>query len=470
MRRSFSLGTSCALFLCFLFSLMGSVVSVVRFRQFDIFYYDFGIFDTAIWKVAHFKPPIIDHLLLGGKWIFADHFSPSIFLFSPLYWFTSSPEILLVAQAVCVGLSGFVLYTIGQQVLRKAFPSLAVVISYFLFVGLQNAIIADFHEITVAVLPFMLCIYAIFKKSFWLYSISLLILLGFKESDFLIGIGIGIVVFFIEKTWRKIALATILFSAMWGFITIHIIIPAFSGGTYLYSQTISPNPLYIIASFFNNPIKLHTLFYTYLSFGFLPILSPLFWFLQFEDLFTRMYSNVDLRWGLGFHYSIMTAAIFSVSSLFSIRFLLRYIRWSFFPLLIGILLIGNAFFLYRYVLRAPFGLFYNSAFYSHTKDFAFLNNLVAKIPPTASITAQNNLASHFTHQEVWLLRSNHAMGAYDSFEQHKPQYILLDLRSGQNPNDFYGIDDLPFLYQSLVHNPHYHVYYHTENQYIFKRN
>src|SRR5690606_312203 len=95
-----------AIFFFVIFALFGSLVSLHRFWQYDIYYYDFGIFDQALWKVAQFKAPIIEHLVVGGKWIFADHFNPSLFVLSPLYWFTDRSEIMLVAQAVCVALSG----------------------------------------------------------------------------------------------------------------------------------------------------------------------------------------------------------------------------------------------------------------------------------------------------------------------------------------------------------------------------
>lgn len=64
------------------YTLLALAVSLGRFWQFQSFYYDFGIFDSAIWKVAHFQAPIINHINFAGvdRIIFADHFNPSIFL------------------------------------------------------------------------------------------------------------------------------------------------------------------------------------------------------------------------------------------------------------------------------------------------------------------------------------------------------------------------------------------------------
>src|SRR5581483_11653245 len=227
-----------AILTCFIWTVVGIVVSLNRYWQYEVYYIDFGIFDQAIWEVAHFKPPIIEHFLVSGKWIFADHFNPSIFLLSPLYWFTDRSEILLIAQAVCVGLSAYILYLIAKELLENSYLSIGVLVSYLLFVGLQNAVITEFHEITIMPLFFMLTIWAILKKRIYLYFVMLIIVLGFKESLFTMGIGIGIAIFFIQRKWWKIGLITVFISAVWGYIAIKYIIPSFSNGLYIYSPSL----------------------------------------------------------------------------------------------------------------------------------------------------------------------------------------------------------------------------------------
>ncbi len=136
-----------------LYTLAAVLVSLHRFWQYEVFYYDFGLFDQAIWNVAHGKAPIIDHLVMGGKLIFADHLSPSLFLLSPLYWFTHRQEILLIAQALAVGASALVIYTVARKMLHGSWLGFCTIVSYTLFVGLQNALIYDIHEVTFATLP-----------------------------------------------------------------------------------------------------------------------------------------------------------------------------------------------------------------------------------------------------------------------------------------------------------------------------
>lgn len=448
-----------ALVFCFIFILASILVSLNRFWQYEMFYYDLGIFDRAIWLISRFKTPIIDHLVIGGKIIFADHFNPSIFIFSPLFWITDKTEILLIAQSIAVGLSGFFIYKIGKIVTKNYFFSLSILISYYLFTGVQNAILSDFHEVTVATLFAALSFYFFLKNKKIPTLLFFLITLGFKESNFLFGAGLATAFFLINKSWRKFSIFLFIISTIWGVIAIKLIIPYFSGGIYGYEVGFSLDKINLIDDLLGNPAKRHTVFYSLLSFGFLPILSPAFWPLIVQDLLVRFLSN---REGLGLHYSTLLSVIFAISSFYGF-FVLQKIKITKSHIsIMSLLIILNALFLYRFVLRGPLALAYNPDFYAHTKDFRFLDDLVSQIPSGATVMAQNNLAPHFTHSKnVWVLK-------YD-YESYKPEYVVFDLRSGQNINNFFPTDNVPFVLQSISRDSNYSDIYNNGNQYIFKR-
>ncbi len=447
--------------LCTLFIIAGSLISLNKFWQYDVFYFDFGIFDSAIWSVSRLKPPIIDHLVVSGKWIFADHFNPSIFLLSPLYWVTDKSEIILIAQAVMVGISGFAIYLIGQRILKNNFLSFSILFSYLFFIGIQNAVISDFHEVTVSTLFLTLTFWGIISNKKIFYFLMLFLTLGFKESNFLLGIGIGIFIFIAQKEWKRIAYTTIIGSIGWGLISIYLIIPYFSNGIYQYSYNLT-NSNYVTA-FLDDSIKRNTLFYSFYSFGFLPLISPSFWALIFQDLFIRFIPMTPTRWGLGLHYNAQLAVIMAIASIYSFHFLKNriYILKKYLNLF-GLFLILNSLYLFQFVLHGPFGLAYNKAFYSHTGNFTFLDNVIKQIPRDSSVMTQNNLASHFTHQKVWLLRNN--------YNDYNPDYILIDVRSGQNPNNFFtSPSDIFDIIEKLKRDKNYQIIFKTQEQYIFKK-
>lgn len=443
-----------------LYAVAAVLVSLHRFWQYEVFYFDFGIFNQAIWYASRLQPPVIEHLVVPGKWIFADHFSPTMFLLAPLYWVTSHQEVLLIAQALAVSLSGLVLYRIGQRVLKDNLVSFAVMVAYLLFVGLQNAIITDLHEVTVGTLPLMLLLWAYVarrQKFFWLF---LLLTLGIKESTAILGATLGLIIMLTDKKWRRIGVVTLIISIAWGLIATKLIVPFFSGGAYGYSPILPTELWGHIAGFFNEAIKRKTLLYSFGSFLFLPLLYPPAWLLMIQDFYIRFVpKNTNLRWDLGLHYSAQLAPILGYGAVMALKKFRR-------PIL-GVFLIVVAVYLHQFKLHGPLGLAYNPAFYAHTKNFAFLDRLILQVPKNATVMAQNNLATRFSHQTVFLLRKN-----YWDWES---DYIVIDARDGQNPNNFFGIKDyqgigdIEEIIGSIRVDPAYQTIYQTEKQFVFKK-
>lgn len=454
-----------ATLLIFFFILAGSIVSILRYWQYETYYYDFGIFDRAIWEVSKFQAPIIDHLVVPGKLIFADHFSPGIFMLSPLYWFTNRQEMLLLMQTIFVGVSGAFLYDIGLTVLKKRLPSFAILVSYFLFLGVENAVITEFHEVTLSVLFLMMVLWSMAKgKKKW-YIISFLLLLTFKESLFTLGAGIAIATYFLQPNLRKHAVIMGIVGLLYGIGMIRIGIPLLSGGSYEYGYTGSLLPWDILPKLISSPIKIHTILMTFWAFGFLPLLSPAFYAAILQDFIVRFVpAGWELHWGLGLHYSIQISAIMAVSSMYALATVQKFNHVKTLIPIMSILLILNACILYRFVLRSPLALAYNPAFYSHSKDFAFLDRMVNRIPGVASVMAQNNLLGRFTHHTTWLIR--------EDYEQYKPDYILFDLRPDQSPNDFFGFlsfANTEAIMKKLQKDSLYKEVYKTDYQHIFMR-
>lgn len=445
-----------------IYTLAAILVSLHRFWQFEVFYYDFGIFDQAIWHVSRFFPPVIDHFVIPGKVIFADHFSPSMFLLTPLYWMTSRPEILLIVQALAVGLSGAVIHRLAEKVLKHQLAAGAVTAAYLLFVGLQNALIADIHEVTFMTLPLALTFYAIITKRQKLFWIMFMITLGFKESSALLGVGLAIYIYFYNKSWKKTAFITALVSVLWGYAATQLIIPYFYGEKYFYTPSLEKNPLLLMWSFIDDPIKRRTLLMSLTSFGFLPLLYPPAWPLILQDLATRfMQKDFTLRWGLGLHYNAQMAVILAFSSMMALNNIRKRYKDARILPVIGIGLILLSLYLHRFTLRGPLGLSYNPAFYRNTKNFAFLNDLIARVPPGTTVMTMNNIAPHMIHtHKVYLLR-----GVYEDF---MPEYFVLDLRDGQNYNNFFGAD-IEAIKLTLPKDTRYSVFYQNGEQIIYKK-
>jgi hypothetical protein len=161
-------------------------------------------------------------------------------------------------------------------------------------------------------------------------------------------------------------------------------------------------------------------------------------------------------------YNAQSAVILSMGAVYGLLNLMKIKKITKLIPYIGIILILDALFLYRFVLRGPLALAYNPAFYAHTKDFSFLDKLVEKIPPRATVMTQNNLAVRFTHQKLWILRSD--------YQTLKPDYILIDNRKGQSANDFFAtVGDVDAIINNIKRDPNYKEIADTKEQFLFKR-
>lgn len=333
----------------------------------------------------------------------------------------------------------------------------------------EPALITDFHEVTVATAFFAASILFLLQKKIRLYFLFLLITLGFKESNFVIGVALGITLMLLGKQYRRVGFFTAIISLVWGLVAIKLIIPAFSGGEYIYNTPIPDNPIHFLKSYGDNPIKLRTLFISFANFGFLPIFSPSFYPLILADFATRFYpSFLTLSWGLSLHYSVLTGLLLAISSVFSYKYLRRFLPEKAFTLY-GIVLIVVVLVLHRFVLHGPLGLAFNRSFYTHSQNFSFLDDLVKKIPPDTTVMTQNNLAVRFTHQDVRLLRDKCKLCLEEHYRSVMPEYVVIDNRDGQSPNNYYGVGDMNKILAALQKDKDYKITYKEGDRYVFKR-
>ena len=301
------------------------------------------------------------------------------------------------------------------------------------------------------------CIVSDRQKLFFLFFI---ITLGFKESLFLLGIGLSFFIYLYKREWRRIAIICFFVSMFWGFLAIKVIIPYFSQGIYNSSPNLEGGLVNVFTRLVFPAIKIKTIFWTLLSFLFLPLLTPSTWPTLILNYIHRFLMDGATRWDLGLHYNAEIAPTLAVASISGLHLFQKKFAKKI-TIIISITLVLISFFLYRFVFHGPLGLAYNPAFYSHTKNFAFIDTMVKVVPKNTRVLAQNNLTLPFLHNDVWILREN--------YKKYNADYIVLYVRNGQNPSNYLGISDLNKLLNTIKNDFNYVIIYHEGDQYVFKR-
>lgn len=429
-----------------IFALLGSLISIHRYYQFDTFYYDFGIYDQAIWKVAHFAAPIIDHHNVGGNWIFGDHFNPSLFLFSPLYWLTSRQEIIYLAQAIMAALAGFIIFLASRHLTMSGFLSLIVQLCFYLFAGLENAIITDFHEVTIATLPISLMLYALVTDNKKLYTYSTIWFMLYKESSFLIATGIHFYAFVTKVSWRKYISIIALSCIGYSYLAMRVFIPYFSSN-FQYNVLTGKTLDSAIRDLYLPSIKIKTVSDSLASFSFTALFTPLLWPTYFFHYAARFLSEAGTRWDIGMHYNAEIAPIYA----FSLILVLQKLQTKSIRLasLLGILFASSALYMNYFKLKRPFFMGLNPALYAASARTVEIRTFIRDLPVGPTIMTQNSLAAHLSHHNVLLMR--------DDYHKFDPDYIFFDTNPDQNGNNWFGLKDKDKFMQNVASDPAYYL-------------
>jgi uncharacterized membrane protein len=130
------------------FALLLLVASWYRHATYRSTSYDLAVFDQALWLLSHGKEPFVT--LIGSN-IFADHFSPALVLFVPLYILAATPFWLLLAQSLALGVGLLALGPLFDEVKLRANWRMAFTVAYMVSPLLWNAALFDFHPTTLSV-------------------------------------------------------------------------------------------------------------------------------------------------------------------------------------------------------------------------------------------------------------------------------------------------------------------------------
>ncbi|OGD85274.1 hypothetical protein A2164_01310 [Candidatus Curtissbacteria bacterium RBG_13_35_7] len=455
-------------FLFLFFTFLYNLLAITRHNHFQSYGIDFSTYDQPLWLLSKFQEPISTIYNLNTL---ADRFRPIIFPLSLLYWFTQNERIILVFQSVILSAAIFPLWLIAKKYLPRI---LAIIITflYIDFIGIQSAVVYDFHEM--ALLPFFLAwlFYFLINKKWNYYFIFLILCLSIREHVGLLLSTLGIYIWLVKKN-AKIALATTFTSFIYSIIAIKLIMPTFGQTDYssfTYQGDSLENallayishPSTIISNFFFPIQKSQTLLLSFLSFGLIPILYlALIPTIIFQFLSRFLDQLHPIRWTLYYHYSVELAVLLTISTIFGSKMILKHFEKYKYILLIIIFLLLSIHLSTNIILNAPLKNLLNPQFYKNETWMDNTRKILSIVPDNASVAAQNNLLPHLSHRkEIYLLpKINNA------------DYIVVDLHPGQNNWNFYteDLEKTRSLFNQLIINRLYEPIASAGNAYLLRK-
>jgi len=411
--------------------------SLILFRRFLASTFDLVIFDQGVRGYAHFRAPtsvargVADgvgaHFLL-----LADHWSPVLALFAPLYWIHDSPATLLVAQGVLFALAIPPLWAYTR---RQLGPGAAyfVCVAYALSLPVMEAVIFDFHEVA-----FVPVLTAVMVERFdagrrWHGILAAAALLLVKEDMGLLIAGFGCYLLLTRRRWIGLAFVVGGLAATW--VATHLLIPAFGGSAtfyWAYDQfgstlgsalvDVITHPLHALRVFVTPWVKARTMIGLLATFGFLPLASPMV-VAVLPLLAERMLaSGYPLWWQAKFQYDAFVVMMLCCAAVDGAARLQRRWpeRWNKFltyparrpswlrrggaawrPATLWAAAICAAALVY--VPSSPFGSLLHPGFYGVNARMRAAAAAIAHVPAGVEVEASNNIGPRLSGQDTVLL-------------------------------------------------------------------
>ncbi|MBI3954828.1 DUF2079 domain-containing protein [Candidatus Gottesmanbacteria bacterium] len=461
------------LLLIIIFSFLYSFISIVKYNHFQTSL-DLAIYVQTFWNYAHLKLPYVTLYPTNGDLVWVDHFSPSLFLLTPLFLLWQDPRMLLIIQSTLFMLGAYPIYRFSFDKFKSEALSISFAIVYIVFFGTQFALTTDFHEANIAAAFFPWIFWFMFRKQWSIFLILSLISLGFKEDVPIYMATIGVYMF-ISGLNKKIGMFLSVISIFYFFIISHYIMPIFVH--YYQRPTTAPyfsieylNPIYI---FFNSPIKIKTMILIFTNFLVLPIFSGYFLILPLIHLFINFTSpGLSGRWDIYMHYRVYLASIMSFAAIIGLANIIskyQYLKRKSVKIIIAILLIGLSV-VFDGVLHLPLNTLLKPQFYRSESWMNDLDGLIKQIPPQASLLTTNQILAHAANRPN-IKFYNYDVNDLKKLEQY--EYILLDLRLNQSIINFWyskkDISEMTSSIRFLIDNHLYEQYSKKNDAVLFKR-
>lgn len=451
------------IFIILINTLIFCALSIIRHRNYFSQGNDLGLYEQIIWQYSNGELAFSSFTNLLD---IADRFRPIILFFAPIYKIFPFTQTLLILQSFLISLTILPIFLLCKHITKSVFFSVSVSIAFLAYVGTQSLQMNDFHEL--CALPFLLaCVFYFLEnrkwKAYWFFlTLSIMV----REYIGFLAIGIAPYVFIKTKN-NKQALATAIFGFLWSTVAIFLTMPFLGQTAYqnflgnkqsfladIWQLTI--HPLNTIQKLFFPLEKSRTILVSFASFGFLPLFFfPMIFPVGMQFLLRFLDAAHPYRWTYYFQYSADLAAMLAISSIYSAKIISKTFKFKKCYIYLGTWLIMTVL-ISQIIIPTPIKLLLKKDYFE-TKDYIKINNeMLSLIPQNASVSTQNNLASHLAkRKKLYLLPI-----------VKDAEYIAVDFRPNQDPYNFFG--EKPEKIQTLINNlvysqKKYKIFYKKQN-------
>ena len=196
-------------------------LGALRYDRYWSFGFDLGLFDQAIWLIAHFRNPF---MTLRGLDVWGHHGNFVFFLFVPFFWLGAGAKFLLAAQLGSQVLGAVGIYLLARDVIKQSrWLGVGLAAAMLLHPSMQFLAWEYFHPESFAIGPIIFAYWALrTDRMKWFWAMAVLAM-ACKEDVTLVFVMLG----FLLVLQRRFRLGAYLagFATLWYLSVTKILIP-----------------------------------------------------------------------------------------------------------------------------------------------------------------------------------------------------------------------------------------------------
>ncbi|MBL8778698.1 MAG: DUF2079 domain-containing protein [Acidimicrobiales bacterium] len=304
------------------FAIVFGRLVVLRHERFGTFDFDLGIYDQAVWLLAHGH----GFDTVRGLGVFGNHVNLAFYLLVPFYWLGAGPNFLNLVMVGAVALAAVPVFRLGRHWLADEWHALVPALAFLLHFTNQWMVQETFHAEVVALFPFFMGFLAATEKRWRAYAAWMVFAVAWKEDIALAAVMVGLLFAWRgqrgdDRTMRRAGIATVVAGLGWFALCTRLIIPAFSPGGVFYEDffgTLGNSPWALADTAVTNPTAVtrqledaNALGYVrdlLAPYGFTPLLAPGVLLIGAPQALVNLLSANSFTWSLRFHYAAMPVA------------------------------------------------------------------------------------------------------------------------------------------------------------------
>jgi uncharacterized membrane protein len=384
-----------------------SALSILRHRAFGTGRFDLGNMVQAVWSTAHGHPLQITSLRGDQISRLGAHFDPILAAFTPFWLLWPSPDVLLVAQAIFVGLGALPAFWLARKHLGGERAGLAFALAYLLYPPTQWLTLNEFHPVALACPLLLFAIWYLDEGRLLPFAACAALAATTKEEIALVVAGLGI--WYALAHGRRLTGAAVAAAGVAvALIAIEVVIPHFNrAGTssfFTRYSEVGSTPGGIVHTALTDPWKIVTTALTgrglgylarlVLPLGLLVLLAPLALVAALPELAVNLLSAATTQTSIRFHYTAGLIPVLLAAAIFGAKRLERL------PVATGVVVLALV---SSYLLGpVPVWSYFpgGEQHQAHAADVSEHDRIATRalrlIPPNAVVSATNSLGAHLS--------------------------------------------------------------------------